>query len=355
MLVQVRQRPREIQVGTGVQVVCCAVSSPVPPPGDPGPPGEPAGTADPAADFVPGEGGEAAAEALRATFARLRPQNNDTWNFLANFTQMGDLYGPANSGASELAAELDTTPAPEGRRGVPGRRRKGAPEDPSAEVKEAMAKVVEAFRFLSARVQTLEERLARQDAPIEGAAWLIPARELGKWVPPLVDHLVAAAPAAEVLHADCGEGALLRALDRAGVVARGVEPRGGVALRALEQGCAVVIAEAVEDLRARPTGSLGGLVLSGVVDRLPLQATVLLVAEARRVLRPGARLVVVASRPERARADRDDVADDLLDARPLHARTWEVLLARAQFAEVGLLAGGPPDDGRVTIVATVPD
>src|SRR3984957_317157 len=108
MLVQVRQRPREIQAGTGVQVVCCAVSSPVPPPGDPGPPGDPAQPyepASPAADFVPGEGSEAAAEALRATFARLRPQNSDTWNFLANFTQMGDLYGPANSGASELAAE----------------------------------------------------------------------------------------------------------------------------------------------------------------------------------------------------------------------------------------------------------
>jgi hypothetical protein len=322
--------------------VCCAVSSPVPPPGDP--------VADDAA-----AGREAAAAELRAAFARLRPQGNDTWNFLANFTQLGDRYGPSNSGVSELAAELEATPTPESRRGVPGRRRQRALDPPSSEVNEAMATVVEAFRFLSARVQTLEQRLARQDRPIEGAAWLVPARELGEWVPPLVDHLVAATPAGEVLHADCGQGDLLCALDRVGISARGVEPRGAVALRSLEQGCAVTIAEVIDDLRGRAAGSLGGLVLSGVVDRLPLHATLLLLAEARHALALGAPIVVLASTPDRARADRDVVAEDLLDPRPLQARTWEVLLARAQFSGAALLPGGPADDGRVAIAATVPD
>jgi hypothetical protein len=329
--------------------VCCAVSSPVPPPGDPADP------AARAADVAPADGAGAAAEALQAAFARLRPQGSDTWNFLANFTQMGDRYGPANSGASDLAALLEATPIPEGRRRAPGRRHKGTPEDRSDEVNEAMATVVEAFRFLSARVQTLEDRLARQDRPIEGAAWLVPARELGPWVAPLVDHLVAHVPAGEVLHADCGQGELLRALGRSGVAARGVEPRGSVALQALEQGCAVDIVEVLEDLRGRAAGSLGGLVLSGVVDRLPLQATLLLLAEARRVLTLGAPIVVVASEGERARAERDVVAEDLLQPRPLHARTWEVLLARARFADPAPLPVVAPDDGRVAIAAAVPD
>jgi len=48
------------------------------------------------------------------------------------------------------------------------------------------------------------------------------------------------------------------------------------------------------------------------------------------------------------------VADDLLDARPLHAETWQVLLARAQFSQVTLLPGGPLDDARVAIAAAVP-
>ena len=167
-----------------------------------------------------------------------------------------------------------------------------------------------------------------------------PARELGAWVQPVADHIVAATPAREVLHADCGEGQLLGSLRRSGLEARGVEPR-GVALRALEQGHAVSIVEVVDDLAARSSGSLGGLVLSGVVDRLPLHAILLVLSEARRVLALGAPIVVVATEPARAREARDVVADEVLAPRPLHAPTWELLLARANFAGAAPLAGGP--------------
>jgi hypothetical protein len=299
-------------------------------------------------------GRDAATEALNDAFTRLRPQGSDTWNFLANFTQMGERFGPDKPGASDLTKLLDDSVAPAARRGVSVRRRRAEPEDAPNEVHAAMAQVVEAFRFLAARVQTLEERLARQDRPIEGAAWLIPARELGAWVPPLVEYFVAAAPAGVVLHADCGEGQLLGSLSASGLAARGVEPRGAVALRALEQGHAVSIAEVVEDLAARSPGSLGGLVLSGVVDRLPLHAILLLLSEAHRVLALGAPIVVVATEPEKAGAARHVVAEEILAPRPLHARTWELLLARANFAVSGPLAGGPVGDDRVAIAATVP-
>lgn len=327
----------------GGQVVCPTVSSPVPEPGDP------------AAEVAGPAGHDGATEALMAAFARLRPQGSDTWNFLANFTQMGERFGPYKPGASELTKLVDASVAPAGRRGASGRRRRGEPDDVPSEVQAAMALVVEAFRFLSARVHTLEERLAREDRPVEGAAWLIPARELGDWVQPVADHLVAAAPAAEVLHADCGEGHLLGSLLRAGVRAGGVEPRGGVALRALEQGYAVSIAEVQEVLAARASGSLGGLVLSGVVDRLPLHAILSVLSEAHRVLALGAPIVVVATEPGRARADRDVVAEDVLAPRVLHVRTWEVLLARAGYTGAGPVAGGPAGDGRVAIAARVPD
>jgi hypothetical protein len=320
------------------------VSSPVPEPGRP---------ADD--DGAVPDGHDAATAALHAAFARLSPQENDTWNFLANFTQMGERFGPYKPGASELTKLVDASVPDAGRRGGSGRRRRGEPESAPSEVQEAMALVVEAFRFLSARVETLEERLNRQDRPIEGAAWLIPARELGEWVQPVVEHMVAAAPAGEVLHADCGEGQLLESLRRAGVPACGVEPRGGVALRALEEGYAVSMAEVEDDLAARRTGSLGGLVLSGVVDRLPLHSILLVLAEAHRVLALGAPIIVVASEPARAQAERDAVADEVLAPRTLHARTWELLLARANFAGAAPMAGGPGGDGRVAIAATVPN
>ena len=77
-----------------------------------------------------------------------------------------------------------------------------------------------------------------------------------------------------------------------GAEAHGVEPRGAVALRAIERGCSVTIAEASEYMASRAEGSAGGVVLSGVVDRLPLHALLPLLAQSRRVLRRGAPLVV---------------------------------------------------------------
>jgi hypothetical protein len=353
MIVRIPPCHAEMQGGGATSIR--PVSSPVPPPDDPVDDG--AERAERAGRY------DAATEALEAAFARLQPQGSDMWNFLANFVQMGDRYGPPPSAESELTRQLEGTPATPGRR-VPtgrrrqapsGRRRQARAEDAPDELHTAMAQVVEAFRFLSARVRTLEERLAREDRPVEGAAWLIPALDLGGWTTPVVAHLVARVPAGEILHGDCGEGRLLLALLRAGLVARGVEPRGGVALRALEQGLPVSIAEVIAELAVAPAGSLGGLVLSGVVDRLPLHAIVLLLSEARRVLHPGGPIVVVATDPGEGHTDRDVVGTDLLAPSLLHARTWEVLLDRAQFAEVAPLEGGPPGDDRFAVTARVPD
>ena len=88
-----------------------------------------------------------------------------------------------------------------------------------------MGHVVEAFRFLSARVETLEARLAAQDRPVDGAAWLVPARELGSLAGPVAAHVLARTPGGVIIHADCGEGELLRMLHERGAEARGVEPR----------------------------------------------------------------------------------------------------------------------------------
>ena len=206
-----------------------------------------------------------AARALREAFARLAPQGSDAWNFLAAFTHLGDRYGPYHPGASALSDAVETEERAGTRRPGrldrlrPGRDRAGrGPEGDKTELEEAMGHVVEAFRFLSARVATLEARLAAQDRPVEGAAWLVPARELGGLVAPVAAHLVAHSPGGEVVHADCGEGGLLQALTAAGVAAHGVEPRGALALGAIERGGSVTIGEASEYLagaRRTPSGA----------------------------------------------------------------------------------------------------
>ncbi len=309
----------------------------------------------------------AAVDALHAAFNRLRPQGSDAWNFLGAFTHLGDRYGPYSPGASDLSREMEA--ADPGAAGRPGTWKQriaaraglaGATPLPGpgdrTELEQAMAQVVEAFRFLSARVRTLEERLALEDRPIEGAAWLVPAEELGHWVEPIAGHIVAASPGGDVLHADCGEGHLLDALEKAGVAARGVEPRGAVALAALERGRAVSLAEVSEELAARLPASLGGLVLSGVIDRLPLHATVALLARARIALKPGAPIVVVSSDPDQEGAWSEGTAQDLLRPRPLHAATWELLLQRAGFVSVVAIDAGAAarGDARFALAAATP-
>jgi hypothetical protein len=314
----------------------------------------------------PGELGEAtaadrarAAAALHEAFTRLSPQGSDAWNFLGAFTHLGDRYGPYHPGASALTDAV-AAGRDEGRRTGPldrlrpRRDRSGrAADGEKTDLEEAMGHVVEAFRFLSARVETLEERLTSQDRPVDGAAWLVPARALGTWAGPVAAYVSARTPGGVIVHADCGEGELLRVLGEGGAEAHGVEPRGAVALRALEQGSSVTIAEASEHLTSRAAGSAGGVVLSGVVDRLPLHALLPLLAQSRRVLRRGAPFVVIAE-PVAAVASRDAAARDLVDGVPLHQETWELLLARAGFVEVAPLPDGTAEDRRIALSAVAP-
>ncbi len=204
-----------------------------------------------------------AGEALRASFARLAPQGSDEWNFMGAFTLLGDRFGPYQPGASDLA---DVVGGGRGERGGGTGRRgagrlgrlrvggatSGAAEGEKSDFDEAMGHIIEAFRFLHARVNTLEARIATEDVPLDGAAWLAPARELGTWVDPAAAFLRAHTSGGDVVHADCGDGALVLALAAGGTPARGVEPRGAVALGALERGCAVTSARSANTSRVAP-------------------------------------------------------------------------------------------------------
>jgi Methionine biosynthesis protein MetW len=327
-----------------------------------GPP--PTGAAD-----QPGDLGEAgnpapadqarAADALREAFTRLSPQGSDAWNFLAAFTHLGDRYGPYHPGASALSDALASERGDIRRSGPLDRLRPRrdrvvrASDGDKTDLEEAMGHVVEAFRFLSARVETLEARLAAQDRPVDGPAWLVPARELGALAAPVAAHVLARTPGGVIVHADCGDGDLLRALHDRGTEAHGVEPRGAVALRAIERGCSVTIAEASEHVASRAEGATGGIVLSGVVDRIPLHALLPLLAQSRRALRRGAPLVVI-SEPVASVDSRAAPARDVVDGRPLHEATWDLLLQRAGFVEVAPLPEGTGQDHRLALSAVAP-
>ena len=114
----------------------------------------------------------------------------------------------------------------------------------------------------------------------------------------------------------------------------------------------MTIAEASEHLAGVPDGSLGGVVLSGVVDRLALHALLGVLFECRRTLaggRPSSWSPSPSGRPApgtwpRGPGGRSSAAE----------ATWELLLERSGFVEVAPLANGVGADGRFAVAAVTP-
>jgi len=333
---------------------------------------------------------------LAAAFSRRAPQGTARWNFSDAFTRLEKRFGAVTPGsvapgavtpgsvtpraatAGSVTPGSPAAPAP-----VPGTRTQAVEQSHSmlhrlgdryvAErlrpwieelaaaateraLEEGLGRIegdlaggfdatVEAFRFLGARVEAIEDLATREREPIDAVAWLAPPPALGEWSGPVADWIADSHPAGEVVHGECGEGELTVAIAEAGLTVRGAEPRGAVAWRAAERGVDVYIGHVSELISSMATGSLGGLVLSGVVDRAPLGELVGLLDLATGRLAPGAPLVVVSTLPEAAARGWDAVARDLLPGRPLHPETWDLLLLRAGYVEVGRLVPDPAGRG----------
>ena len=187
------------------------------------------------------------------------------------------------------------------------------------------AAITRAVRLLGRRVDDLERRSptpARLRAEAASAASPLDA---GFWSPVVVELL--AGVAGRVLHAEAGDGALVAALAGTGLDAYGVDP--------VEQAVPAELEVRVDDVAAHldalPDGALGGLVLSGCVDRLPVGALTELAGLAAAKVAPGGTLVVVSADPRGWERERSPVEVDLAGGRPLRAETWCHLLRTRGF------------------------
>ncbi len=283
-------------------------------------------------------------DALRASFRRLRPQGSDHWNFADAFQRLEVSVG-----------EAETDEESEEHWASPGKLRQVADRvilerlEPMVEqaarrasrehlgsVHASLSATRDALRFLAARVEALEEMAGRRSDPVDGLAWLLEPPAIGHWGEPVARYLgdAGSGEGAEILHSGCGDGALASTIADSGFAVAGAEPRGSVAWQAAERGFTIRVGSTEEALTSRPRGSLGGLVLSGVVDRSSVDRILGLISLAAERLSPGAPLVVISERPE-AWADRwGSPARDLLPGRPLAPETWHLLLGRSAFGEV---------------------
>ena len=137
-----------------------------------------------------------------------------------------------------------------------------------------------------------------------------------------------------VLHADCGDGALLRVLAEAGVDVYGVDPRPGELDVAAQVGVDVRLTTALEDLAGSDESSLAGVVLSGLVDHLTVAEQSELLRLCARALRVGGTLALLGVNPDTWARSVSRLAADLSPGRPLHAETWVYLLEHHGFSSV---------------------
>jgi hypothetical protein len=307
-------------------------------------------------------------DGLHDHFATYRPQGSAAWNFGAAFRRLEEAWGRtfAADRARALGEDVDGGAAAgdAGTRSLSRRlagrltRERDEPSERPAEpdrTEEGFDAALEALRFLAARVDRLEREAAARARPLDGMAWFEPDDASGLLSGPIVEELAATALAGPVLHAECGVGELLVRLRAAGIAARGVDPRGGIALSATAgPSLDVEIGEALDALSGQRRGSLGAVVLAGVVDRQEVPQLLTLLDTALAAVAPGGPLVVVSRGPSSV-AGWAAVAQDLLPGRPLHAETWELLLRRAGCTGVRRLEAPPGDaPGAYAVVGRSP-
>ncbi len=254
---------------------------------------------------------------------------------------------PVGSGARRLANRLVLRRL---RAWVEGRAAAVAAETTRRSLREGLGEggvtqAVEALRFLARRVDELEADGARRRAPVLAPAQLLTPEPVAPWVEAVAEQLGAVGGSAGVLHAECGAGELVAELVGRGMTAFGAEPRGSLAWEAASRGVLVDIESAQDRLARAEPATFGGIVLSGVIDRSPVEDLLRLVADAVDRLTPDGMLIVLSADADATVARWPVVARDLLPGRPIHAETWGLLLERAGLDDVVPLVPTVPTDG----------
>jgi hypothetical protein len=221
----------------------------------------------------------------------------------------------------------------------------------ASEVSRVNQRLVRALQLLDDRVQRLEQAASGHAAVLPPEVAALAARPLpgGPWAEVA---LASFAPATgRVLHAECRDGALLAALQAAGLDAYGVEPSPRFAV-ATEAAVDVRQESAGAHLRSLAPGSLGGVLLSGCADALPVADLVDLLDLLATRVGPRGRVMVLSAGPVPPEDASEVVAYDLAPGRPLFAETWAALLPARGWGEVVVHRASAADSEPYAITAS---
>ncbi len=168
----------------------------------------------------------------------------------------------------------------------------------------------------------------------------------------LARHLAVLVGRGPVLDLGCGRGELLALLGEAGIEAVGVESDPALAGAARRRGLTVVEGDVLAVLAARPAASCGVVTAIHLLEHLAPDHLLAVLAEVRRVLRPGGVLLAECPDPANLR-----VASlfwlDPTHRRPLHADTLKLMLVASGFAveAVDRLHPFPPEEQLAALLA----
>jgi len=148
--------------------------------------------------------------------------------------------------------------------------------------------------------------------------------------------LLRALPHPDLAVADlgCGRGELVRLLDRAGLVAVGVDSNQGQIVEGEQR--LFVEDDLFRWLDAQDDASLRAVVAMHVVEHLPLELQIRLVFEARRVLAPGGLLVLETPNALSLSTAATNFWVDPTHERPVHPAFLDFLAVEAGFGDIEL-------------------
>jgi O-antigen chain-terminating methyltransferase len=144
-------------------------------------------------------------------------------------------------------------------------------------------------------------------------------------------HLPKLREAAPVLDIGCGRGELLLMLREAGVDASGIEADAALVQAARRRGLDVIEGDALDSLRAQPDDSRGAITAIHLFEHFEVDRLQALLAEARRVLRPGGVLLVECPNPHCLRVGASLYWQDPTHLRPLLPESLELYLEAGGF------------------------
>ncbi len=177
--------------------------------------------------------------------------------------------------------------------------------------------------------QVLDRRVTRLESLVSDATAVVAQERRFAPVNPFADDIVAAivsrlsGTTGRVLHTDCGDGGLVRALVDEGIEAYGVGPRRDAFVDAARAGLDVRPDVGLDHLRRVDDGKLAAVVLTTTIDTAPLAQQIEALDHAVRAIEPGGMVLVVSTAPEYL----DPLTADLATGRPLRPSTWRHLMS----------------------------